>query len=272
MDTSLMGWCSHKTSHCRWCLVEVSSNLTHQCAGTRDNQFGSFCVQIVPSIRSHNVVSDNTTVVALIQHQGGTHYQNLSQSVEDLMLWAQRQGWYLSAVHLAGSKNVLADLLSRKDSVVPTEWTLSYRIFNKVWEIWSKPEIDLFATRFNARLPLFVSPVPDDRAWAVDAMSLEWDNLNAYAFPPISLVLPVLKKARSSQARIILIAPWWPTANWFMLVRHMSHVHPIPLNIEEKDLFQPLSQIQHQGVEALNLHAWLLCGKSCVDPVCQKQL
>ena len=40
-------------------------------------------------------------------------------------------------------------------------------------------EVDLFATRFNHKLPKFVSPVPDPTAWAVDAPSLPWENLDA---------------------------------------------------------------------------------------------
>ena len=35
-------------------------------------------------------------------------------------------------------------------------------------------QIDLFAMRFNNRLPVFVSPVPDPLATAVDALSQPW--------------------------------------------------------------------------------------------------
>ena len=35
-------------------------------------------------------------------------------------------------------------------------------------------QIDLFAMRFNNKLPLFVSPVPDPLATAVDALSQPW--------------------------------------------------------------------------------------------------
>jgi hypothetical protein len=34
--------------------------------------------------------------------------------------------------------------------------------------------IDLFATSFNNKFPLFVSPVPDPKALAVDAISMDW--------------------------------------------------------------------------------------------------
>ena len=35
-------------------------------------------------------------------------------------------------------------------------------------------QIDLFAMRFNNKLPLFVSPVPDPLATAVDTLSMLW--------------------------------------------------------------------------------------------------
>ena len=38
------------------------------------------------------------------------------------------------------------------------------------------------------KLPLFVSPVPDPMATAVDALSLSWENLDAYAFPPTACI------------------------------------------------------------------------------------
>ena len=55
--------------------------------------------------------------------------------------------------------------------------------------------IDLFATRFNNKLPLFVLPVPDFLVIAVDALSLPWEDLDAYAFPPAAI--PPLRKNHS---------------------------------------------------------------------------
>ena len=53
---------------------------------------------------------------------------------------------------------------------------------------------------------------------AVDAMSLEWKNLFAYAFPPFKLVPLVLNKIRDSNSRFILIAPCWPQRSWFSVI------------------------------------------------------
>ena len=39
-----------------------------------------------------------------------------------------------------------------------------------------QPQVDLFATRFNNKLPLFVSPVPDPQAYPLDRV-LTYKNL-----------------------------------------------------------------------------------------------
>ena len=72
--------------------------------------------------------------------------------------------------------------------MIQTEWSLSPQVFHLLCSKWARPQIDLFATRFNHRLRKFVSPVPDPAAWAVDALSLSWGNLDMYAFPPVSLL------------------------------------------------------------------------------------
>ena len=50
------------------------------------------------------------------------------------------------------------------------------------------PNVDLSATRFNHKLPLYLSPVPDNHALAIDALSMICHLLHAYAFPPTILI------------------------------------------------------------------------------------
>ena len=56
-------------------------------------------------------------------------------------------------------------------------------------------------SRFNHKLPKFVSPVPHPTAWAVDALILRWGNLDAYAFPPVSLLSQVISKVMDQGCR-----------------------------------------------------------------------
>ena len=68
------------------------------------------------------------------------------------------------------------------------------------------PHVDQFATRWNTKLPTFVSLVPDPQALVVDPLSLSWQNLWAYAFPPHQLFTKVMTKLRQSNAQLILVA------------------------------------------------------------------
>ena len=65
---------------------------------------------------------------------------------------------------------------------------------NNLFCVFGTPLIDMFATAENRVTPVNVSPYPDDRAWAVDTLSLSWDDLGlVYAFPPAPIV-PKLSK------------------------------------------------------------------------------
>jgi hypothetical protein len=204
------------------------------------------------------IVSDNASVVAAINHQGGTHSQALSLAVESIWLWAHARDVHLSTRHLSGVPNVLADALSRPGSILQTEWTLCHKVLHRVWEVWDKPMIDLFATRFNSRLQLYVSPVPDPRAWTVDAFSISWRGLDTYTFPPLALIGRVLSKVESDQPRMILVAPLWESRPWFPLLKQLARAPALDLRLQVGELVQPRSGLAHGNPAGLQLHAWLL--------------
>ena len=62
--------------------------------------------------------------------------------------------------------------------------------------------MDLFATSLNKKLPLYVSPIPDPQAWAVDALNIPWENLVEYVFPPTALLPKVIQKLQSQVCRL----------------------------------------------------------------------
>ena len=66
-------------------------------------------------------------------------------------------------------KNVLADQLSNLNQVLPTEWSFLPWVFNTICEVHGHPYIDLFATRADGKLILYVSRVPDPVTWKQDA-------------------------------------------------------------------------------------------------------
>ena len=160
----------------------------------------------------------------------------------------------LRARHIPGHLNVIADKLSRHKQVIQTEWSVLQEIFDLLCRRWHEPEVDLFATRFNHKLPRFVPPVPDRLAWKVDALSLQWEDLDVYAFPPTALLGQVVTKLLDHGCRrLILIAPGWPNMPWFWDLVSMSV--QIPLSLPKVNLLtQPFNQCPHKDLFNLNLH------------------
>ena len=104
-----------------------------------------------------------------------------------------------------------------------------------------------------------VSPVPDQRAWAVDALSLPWEDLDVYAFPPVSLLsLVVSKVVDQGCRRMILIAPGWSNMPWFWDLVSLSVQVPFQLPLHKNLVSQPFNGLLHRNLSNLNLHAWLL--------------
>ena len=77
----------------------------------------------------------------------------------------------LRARHIPGRLNVLADILLHPSQMSGTEWSLHPSVFRALTRERRIPFLDLFSTRWNHKLPLFVSPVPDPSAMAVDAVN-----------------------------------------------------------------------------------------------------
>ena len=104
-------------------------------------------------------------------------------------------------------------------------------------------------------LHLLVSPVPDPQAWAVDALSLPWGDLEPYAFLTVTILGNWWKSCRTTHTTVILIAPEWPNMLWFWDLVNMSSQIPLCLAIL---LHQPFIQTFHRNLVNLSLHAWLL--------------
>ena len=103
------------------------------------------------------ISTDNTTVVSYINKQGGTHSPNLCVEVWKILNWCLEQDIVIRVRHIPGKFNILADRLSRLDKPIKTEWALDQTVANSVFQMLNFPNVDLFATRFNHRLPLCLS-------------------------------------------------------------------------------------------------------------------
>ena len=87
--------------------------------------------------------------------------------------------------------------------------TLHLQVFKQICHEWFT-HVDLFATHLNRKVPLYVSLVPDQNAWDIDALNINWSGLTAYAYPPTALLHRVIQKIRHSSCLIIVVAPGLP--------------------------------------------------------------
>ena len=75
------------------------------------------------------VAMDNSTVVAYINKQEGTHSEEMCALLWKIMTWCHYNQISLKARHIPGCLNVMADLLSRSNQVQSTEWSLHLQVF-----------------------------------------------------------------------------------------------------------------------------------------------
>ena len=110
-------------------------------------------------------------------------------------------------------------------------------IFKLVCSNFFTPDIDLFATRINAQLPVYVSWRPDPTSTYVNAFSIPWSTGNLYAFPPFSVICRVLEKIQVEAATVLAILPLWPTQVWFP--RALQLLAAPPLLLPPNPIFLP---------------------------------
>ena len=207
---------------------------------------------------------DNTTTVAYLRRSGGTFSSTLNATAREVLLWAESRCIHLLPQFIMGSSNVNADALSNQ--VIGSEWTLHQEVVDQLVHKWPAV-IDLFATSLTARLPVYFSPASDPRAAGTDALLQPWDDLQAYAFPPIAIIRRVLLKLRSSKnCELTLIAPFWPPRDWFPDLLELLSDVPITLSGRRDLLRQPHFHRFHQNLPMLRLTAWRLSSDSPSRP------
>ena len=188
-DASKEGWGSHLDEHIArgsWSLPESNMHINYlelKAVFLALKQFQNLCTG-----KTVLVATDNTTVVSYINKEGGMRSGNLCALLWRIITWCTKRQVTLRARHIPGRLNVVADKLSRLGQIIQTEWSLLPEVFQAICDRWHRPQIDLFATRFNNKLPLFVSPIPDPQAAAVDALSQAWEDMDAFAFPPTAIL------------------------------------------------------------------------------------
>ena len=207
-------------------------------------------------------MSDNQTAVAYLRNMGGTHSRDCNQITRETILWCKDRDISLTITHLPGKLNVEADKASREFHD-DTEWSLDVQVYQTLVSRWGKPDVDLFASRLNAKLPCYVAWRPDPNAYAIDAFTLNWSVFNlVYCFPPFSVIGKVLQKIIQYQTTAILVLPDWPTQFWYPRVTSMLLAPPVRITLQKTTLTLPhnVSKV-HPLYPKLRLIGCLVSGK-----------
>ncbi|XP_071477298.1 uncharacterized protein [Diadema antillarum] len=271
-DASHKGWgghCQGLHAYGDWCL---SATLPH----INVLEFQAVILSLhhfLPLLQNQTVLirTDNVTVAAYINKQGGTHSPRLNALAATLWRWCRRRGIFPMASYIPGRDNLIADFLSR-GRVLPSEWRLDPHIMSRLVNQMPPLEVDLFASELNAQLPRYCTRVQDPAAWRLDAFSFQWKGFRGYAFPPFPLIPRVLRKIRRDQATILLIAPWWPRRSWFLELTNLLVGSPRLLPARPELIAQPVSGALHPRPSSLHLIAWPLSGNPVLRRACQNEL
>ena len=178
------------------------------------------------------IKSDNTTAIAFFNQMGGL--SSHERDAPTRLLWQEAQSidCWISATHIPGSENLDADQASRIFNQ-RTEWTLPTSIFTTLAERFGLPSIDLFASRLNHKLNLYVSWIPDPFCTEVDAFTVDWHSHYPYIFAPFNIIHRCINKIQYDRVdKTLIVFPVWPNQPWFaqLLKLLTSHIYIIPKN------------------------------------------
>ena len=133
-------------------------------------------------------------------------------------------------------------------------------------------DIDLFASLLNAQCNKYCAWKLDPNAEFIDAFSKVWNNFNnPYAFPPFSVLAICLQKITQERARVLLIAPVWPTQVWFPKMMRMLIAPPVilPLGVLSLPFKKEMVHKQHKTLRLMACH---LSGQSSLSGEFRKSL
>ena len=110
---------------------------------------------------------DNSTTIAYLNHKGGTHSKTLCAIAVEIWTWCLEREISIHAKHIPEIYNTVADAESRMQLDL-SDWRLKPSIFAVLQQTWGSFDVDLFAARpTNKKLPRFYSFQPDPEAEAV---------------------------------------------------------------------------------------------------------
>ena len=262
-DASPLGWGAafgNITRNGKWLPSELSYHIN-----TCELLAAYFALNcFISDVKNKHIklMIDNTTAVAVINHMGTSHSDDCNSIAIKLWSLCFQHNMWLTACHIPGKLNVVADKESRQFFKQDAEWMLNKDVLNKaLLRLDFCPDIDLFASRLNRQFVKYCSLRPDPNAMIIDAFTVSWSNTKFYCFPPFSCILLVLQKIQQDKAMGILVVPNWPTQPWFPILIKMLSIPPVHLRTKKTLLQLPsMPHQKHPLIPKLNLMVYLVSG------------
>ena len=238
---------SLKRAHCKGNLVSSRKQIAHnKSPGTKSGLSGLKRVPR-PLFKQHSPGSHR-------QHNSGCLYQQrrgdeVCPTVENFVLVHQETGNPQGTSH---------PRLAERDSRQAIQtWPDHSEVFKAICSRWHQPQVDMFATRFNNKLPQFVSPVPDPQGSGCT------QPVTGKSGPIRLSTSSHLGQSGGEVAGLPLQQdysdfPGWSNMPWFWDLVAISSQIPLCLPNLPNLVPQPFNQTLHRNLSNLNLHAWLL--------------
>jgi len=175
--------------------------------------------------------TDSVSTFAVLANGGARQSPRLTNIVRRIVTYCMVANVHL-AVEWVGSAAVLrsgADLLSRLED--ETDCRLQPELFAVLWQRFGPFAADMFATNASVQLsPETGRPLAywgrwlDARAAGVDGLSARWGEMGGvcYAFPPPSLVGPVVLLLDEQGAAAVLVVPRWEAQWWWPVLLRLA--------------------------------------------------
>ncbi|KAM8930718.1 tRNA (guanine(27)-N(2))-dimethyltransferase [Pelodytes ibericus] len=146
------------------------------------------------------------------QEKGGAHIY--TPICSRIMGWAQQHLMAISAVYIRG-----ADNLTRGNGPIGL---CTQEFFYDLTKKFGRPNLDLIATKQNAKVSCFASLHRTSQPMVLDGLSIPWKFQLAYIFPP-----RILQNSLTDHARVLAILPYWPNWSWFLDLKALSLAYAV---------------------------------------------
>ncbi len=261
-DASLSGWgaeCQGKSTGGQWTEAESKKHINYL------EMFAIYLGLKTFASKKENmhirIMCDNTSAVNILNHMGTSHSDPCNELAKIIWEWCMNRNIWISVAHIPGKSNIVADFESCRNQR-ESEWMLNKTSLSEALKrLKMSPVIDRFAS-ICKQFQRYVSYRPDPDAEAIDAFSLNWENLNFYAFPPFSVIPTVLDKIQKERAEGIVVLPDWPTQSWYTKASKLMKQPSVQLKLNKTLLILPthLNEI-HPLWRKINLRVCHLSGK-----------